>query len=1560
MNRFVAQCTAALLAFAMLLGLSPLSALAADPTETQTYSKSFQPVAGRAIAATISTTDAVFGAKLAAAADDALVGTIASTADSNYLAAKALFEQDYTLSGDFELISWALTLDGQTVTELPEGTTIAYSNYEVVSGTGNASVFASHSGTLAAVPGVNIIDFLNLGMIFQADFTLSSLDSTIIIANDKFTPKTVTRAYEDGLEYFSVAVTGSSAELPSSGSVQVSNVENNSQEWADIQQLLQARYNGTLNFSVHDLALHSGVNEIPLPEQAQATVTVRLATIAGDPYIYQYANGSLTKLTAAKSDAGSAGAANYSFRTDGLSGIVLLSSSGLTEKINAYTRTYSDASGMFTAAVTSSTAGALPETGTLDMRMDTDAGQTQAIRKLLGAKYSGTLNFAVYDAVLLNDQNEEVAWPSDAESVVTAKTYQTTPFVFTYADGKLTKLATANAGSGTIYDYTFQTKNLDNLVILNSSGVTVNRFSDFAAGTYRITANLYVKGENNEVLPGVTAYLTNPDLPPVKAMENNAIMTVDEYGDLTLTIDVKNGIFSLQHIEDGEDVHIVDSTYGADEGATAGIWGPYTGRIMQLVVAVDNLNEEYAFTNALEYPTILEMEKTMPVHLGVDFSSATRMLDGDGESTTFTDEATGAAVTLQTTDSQLAGTLGAAKLSVTELTEGDSYEAARAALTKEYVDEPAFKLYDIRLLTAEGQEIAFSWSEALAVTLPLGDGVTNGEVSAVANGSATKLSATAGENSLSFEGVSSLGQFAVVDKNSIPAWVQATAIDAESGITLKAYSIDSDIPQEGKTLGMFSERTKSLFSMLASQETEGDSFATALQGLTASEQTEESEQTDLLNPVVEKTYRIAIVNTVLLGVIDMMEASKPDSGASWQVWRGQMDAFIQAIVPAADKDSRFYLITSDGAAAKALELGAVIQNGVATIDLMPRSLSAEEGVARMFSLYWGQRGVQATTTRPISYVVAVKNLVAEQPAAVTGLTANGSEQTGVAEGVGYTLTGNKATEAGDYTAVATLTAGYMWSDGTTAPLSIPWTIAAQSTGGTGGNGSGPVTKTVTANLYVPGSLNTQLPGITAYLTNGSNPQGIGGYPKQAPTTPVANNAQLTTDTDGKMTLVLNIPNPVFTLQKLDGSSNARVVATKRDSAAYGSYTGRITQVTVELLDNSGTYVFSDSVEYPTLLGIEWFVPLTLSVNFEGGDSGLPSAGNVDVGDLAGEPEGEEGTEETTTADGTVITKVTQSDGSVLISMKTKNGSTSETSVSAGGKSTTTIVLSEQEAAGIKAGAALPLPMPSVVVTNRLDTAASFTLTSLGSDSVASLLVSVPASKVTPGTVVVMVKEDGTTQVVAGTKYNDGTISFTAEKNVTYKLVDNGKSFTDVAADSWYADAVQYMSAREWMQGTSDGFSPNDSTSRGMIVTMLHRMAGLPAASAGSHSFTDVASGKYYAEAAAWAGEQGLANGYSDGSFGADDPITREQLAVILWRYAGSPSGSDGLNGFADRDRASGYAAEALAWAVEKGMLSGKGNGILDPQGQATRSQTAKILMSFMEAQSAEPAQSTEQ
>ena len=176
-------------------------------------------------------------------------------------------------------------------------------------------------------------------------------------------------------------------------------------------------------------------------------------------------------------------------------------------------------------------------------------------------------------------------------------------------------------------------------------------------------------------------------------------------------------------------------------------------------------------------------------------------------------------------------------------------------------------------------------------------------------------------------------------------------------------------------------------------------------------------------------------------------------------------------------------------------------------------------------------------------------------------------------------------------------------------------------------------------------------------------------------------------------------------------------------------------------------------------------------------------------------------------------------------------------------------------------------------------------------------------------------------------------------------------YVDVAEDSWYHDAIAYVTALAVMGGVGgDKFAPNDNTTRGMVATVMMRLASGEAVDL--DSFFDVADDAYYAEAAAWAVENGVFVGYEDGSFRGETLITREQFAAVLYRYAVTMgyavSGKASLDAYDDGTLVSGYATEAMAWAVENGIIRGIGGNKLDPTGSATRAQLATMLMRFDE------------
>ena len=202
---------------------------------------------------------------------------------------------------------------------------------------------------------------------------------------------------------------------------------------------------------------------------------------------------------------------------------------------------------------------------------------------------------------------------------------------------------------------------------------------------------------------------------------------------------------------------------------------------------------------------------------------------------------------------------------------------------------------------------------------------------------------------------------------------------------------------------------------------------------------------------------------------------------------------------------------------------------------------------------------------------------------------------------------------------------------------------------------------------------------------------------------------------------------------------------------------------------------------------------------------------------------------------------------------------------------------------------------------------------------------------------------------------DGTYTFKQPSGkvkieVTYKPIETpwNNPFTDVSEGDWYYEAVRFVQEQGLMNGYSDGrFGANDTLSRAQLAQILFNKEGRPGVNY-LLDFSDVAGEAWYTKAVRWAASQGIVSGYGDGTFGPNDPITREQLAVMLWRYSGSPAATNKELHFNDTDEISGFALDALRWAVENGIVNGDGDGQLGPQGQATRAQVAQMLKNFIE------------
>lgn len=209
---------------------------------------------------------------------------------------------------------------------------------------------------------------------------------------------------------------------------------------------------------------------------------------------------------------------------------------------------------------------------------------------------------------------------------------------------------------------------------------------------------------------------------------------------------------------------------------------------------------------------------------------------------------------------------------------------------------------------------------------------------------------------------------------------------------------------------------------------------------------------------------------------------------------------------------------------------------------------------------------------------------------------------------------------------------------------------------------------------------------------------------------------------------------------------------------------------------------------------------------------------------------------------------------------------------------------------------------------------------------------------------------GTTIPATGHSFKEGVCTVCGKPDPNDKPVNRPKytDFADLPVESWYREGVSYALDRGLMNGVgSREFDPDGNVTRAMFVTILYRAENAPSVEGKSNPFTDVQNGKWYTEAVIWASDRGIVKGTSETTYSPDAPITREQIATILFRYSKSSPSDKSLSSFPDAGTVSSYAQNGMCWAVAEGIINGK-DGKLAPKENATRCQIAAILMRYLE------------
>lgn len=327
---------------------------------------------------------------------------------------------------------------------------------------------------------------------------------------------------------------------------------------------------------------------------------------------------------------------------------------------------------------------------------------------------------------------------------------------------------------------------------------------------------------------------------------------------------------------------------------------------------------------------------------------------------------------------------------------------------------------------------------------------------------------------------------------------------------------------------------------------------------------------------------------------------------------------------------------------------------------------------------------------------------------------------------------------------------------------------------------------------------------------------------------------------------------------------------------------------------------------------------------------------------------EEVVETTVKPDGTkeesVKTTETKADGSVEYAAKQADGTTASATVDTAGKMEAAVVLTEKAvaAAGEKP---IVLPLPEVPVVTDRESAPTVKVELPAKTETANVVI--PVQKADSAAVAVIVHPDGTEEIVRKSIVTKSGLSVPLENGAMLKVVSNSKQFEDVSSHHWAADAVRFTSSHELFQGNGRGqFQPNESMTRSMMVTLLYNLEqGEADDGSAASEFTDVPDNQWYSDAISWAARTGLVSGYPNGNFGVNDKITREQMAILFYRYSGSPDVTGTLD-FDDAGDCSSLARDALIWAQQNKVMQGN-NGKINPKGEASRVEVAQLMMNYV-------------
>ena len=815
--------------------------------------------------------------------------------------------------------------------------------------------------------------------------------------------------YYDNLFTTSLTVTGTAEEAFAEGTLNAEKEYSGAEgeTYKEVSKLLDEKYEEGYDLETvkYNEVVDNEGNVITFPSDAKYQVQEGFTSTDSKLKLYKYTEGTLVEITEFEYESDVC-----SFTLDKLGDTVYVFVGNLKEKKPVGTeqsQEYYD--NLFTTSLTvTGTAEEAFAEGTLNAEKEYSGAEGETykeVSKLLDEKYEEgyDLETVKYNEVVDNEGNV-ITFPSDAKYQVQEGFTSTDSKLklYKYTEGTLVEITEFEYERDTC---SFTLEELGDTVYvfagnLKEKSAKGPAYGTFAEGTYTVTANLYIRGEDNNVLPGVTAYMTNPNLPPTTPMSNNSVMKVDKEGNITVTVNPINDIFTLQGIDGGTDAHIVNSVYGCPEGSTEEDWlqntnGAYKGRYTSLEIQLDNMNGEYKFANCKQYPLILHTDKTMPMYLGVDFDSAIKKFtieEGQKEySKTYSQN--GVSVEIHTTEETLGKNLETAVFSVSDV-EKEQKEEIIENIAEYYTQQPTIELYKIHLQNADGNDLELNGNTQTMVSFDnCSEASTVYEVNEKTRVSSI-VSGTLSENKLILYR-KNLGLFAV-DRNasSNDKLIAKTFTDKNTNSSVTVYVQSTDA----------GDLAQMVYVANSSDGKNG------------------------------KTWKIGIAVPDKSDAYPLLEKSK-----------------VKFKLPASDGENKYYLIIDDGSSQYTEELKPSIKNGTATFTFS-RSLGEDDDDSQvMEALFNGWKKRTPSSETPVAYILESSNkVVTPNYAAKYGknLVYNGKDQNGILEdeaGLYTKVSGCTAKNAGTYNAVLELTdaakeAGYVWSDGTNGKLNVTWTI----------------------------------------------------------------------------------------------------------------------------------------------------------------------------------------------------------------------------------------------------------------------------------------------------------------------------------------------------------------------------------------------------------------------------------------------------------------------------------------------------------------------------------------